>query len=411
MIPEKDPLAKVDGALPFCCRAESGRLVINLKQREASFSRFRWRKDGRELRVHFFYNRSFARRAVDQRGSYSKTFRPDYTLVIIPEEFDSADWRTAEKKAEQSGRIAYLHFDAKYRGENLPGIFGIAENEDEELEDERSRAAGTVKNPDLYKMHTYNEAIRRTVGSYVLYPGVASKPGDAYALFERYHEIVPGIGAFAVRPKQGGLSPDGLPYILGFVNDVLSHQLSKFTQSYRVSYWTETTLREATPDYRARLIDFAFDTKPPTDTQVLLGFVRDDEGARACHETGTFFCHAVEWSKEFPRNRDGSGNFGEPSILDFDPFRSDLLIVYHHARNAPWVAKVFAVKLVSAAERAAEIGRELKEMGAAYYYRFQLGDFRMAESRDISSIVQRRPGKPIACRLNDFAACPLPSRG
>ena len=408
MSPEKDPLAKVDGALPFCCRAESGRLVINLKQREASFSRFRWRKDGRELRVHFFYNRSFGRRAVDERGSYSKTFRPDYTLVIIPEEFDSADWRAAEKEAEQSGRIAYLHLDAKYRGENLPGIFGIAEKEDEELEDERSRAGGTVKNPDLYKMHTYNEAIRRTVGSYVLYPGVAPKPGDANIRFERYHEVIPGIGAFAIRPKQDGLSPDGLPYILGFINDVLSHQLSKFTQSYRVSYWTETTLREATPDYRARLVDFAFDAKPPTDTQVLLGFVHGDEEAKACYDTKTFFCHAVEWSKAFPRLPDGSGNSGEPSNLDFDPFRSDLLIVYHHARNAPWVAKVIEVKLVSAAERATEIGGELKEMAAAYYYRFQLGHFRMAESRDISSIVQRRPGKPIACRLNDFAACPLP---
>ena len=144
MIPEKDPLAKVDGGSRLLS-GESGRLVINLKQREASFSRFRWRKDGRELRVHFFYNRSFARRAVDQRGSYGKTFRPDYTLVMNEEEFDSADWRTVEKKAEQSGRIAYLHFDAKYRGENLPGIFGIAENEDEELEDERSRAAARKK--------------------------------------------------------------------------------------------------------------------------------------------------------------------------------------------------------------------------------------------------------------------------
>ncbi len=155
------------------------------------------------------------------------------------------------------GRIAYLHFDAKYRGENLPGIFGIAEKEDEELEDARSRAAGTVKNPDLYKMHTYNEAIRRTVGSYVLYPGVASKAGDANTRFERYHEIIPGIGAFAIRPKQDGLPPDGLPPILDFINDVLSHQLSKFTQSYRISYWTETTLREETPDYRARMVDFA----------------------------------------------------------------------------------------------------------------------------------------------------------
>jgi hypothetical protein len=108
-------------------------------------------------------------------------------------------------------------------------------------------------------MHTYNEAVRRTVGSYVLYPGVSLKPGDANTRFERYHEIIPGIGAFAIRPKQDGLLPDGLPSILGFVNDVLTHQLSKFTQSYRVSYWTETTLREATSDYRARLVDFAFD--------------------------------------------------------------------------------------------------------------------------------------------------------
>jgi hypothetical protein len=166
-------------------------------------------------------------------------------------------------------------------------------------------------------------------------------------------------------------------------------------------------LREATPDYRARLVHFAFGPKPPTDTQVLLGFVRDGEAEQACYDTKTFFCHAVEWSKAFPRLPDGSGNSGDPSILDFDPFRSDLLIVYHHARNAPWVAKVVEVKLVSAVERAAELGKELKEMAAAYYYRFQLADFRKAEIRDISSIVQRRPAKPVACRLNDFAACPL----
>ena len=167
MTPEQDPLAKVDGALPFCCRADDGRLVINLRQREASFSRFRWQQDGGELRVHFFYNRSFGRKGVGERGSYSKTFRPDFTLVIIPDEFDQADWSAAERTAEKAGRIAYLHFDAKYRGENLPGLFGDAEQEDDQPEDDHLRASGTVKRVDLYKMHTYNEAIRRTVGSYV----------------------------------------------------------------------------------------------------------------------------------------------------------------------------------------------------------------------------------------------------
>ena len=170
MTPEQDPLAKVDGALPFCCRADDGRLVINLRQREASFSRFRWQQDGGELRVHFFYNRSFGRKGVGERGSYSKTFRPDFTLVIIPDEFDQADWSAAERTAEKAGRIAYLHFDAKYRGENLPGLFGDAEKEDDQPDDDHLRASGTVKRVDLYKMHTYNEAIRRTVGSYVLYP-------------------------------------------------------------------------------------------------------------------------------------------------------------------------------------------------------------------------------------------------
>src|SRR5262249_44838074 len=201
MIPEKDPLATEDGALPFCCRADDGRLTINLRQGETSFSRFRWEKDGHELRVHFFYNRSFGRKGVGERGSYSKTFRPDYTLVIIPEEFNQASWSLAEKTAEKAGRIAYLHFDAKYRGENLPGLFGVAEKEGDQAEDERSRSAGTVKRVDLYKMHTYNEAIRRTVGSFVLYPGPTPKVSEPNR-FERYHELVPGIGAFALRPAK-----------------------------------------------------------------------------------------------------------------------------------------------------------------------------------------------------------------
>ena len=131
MVPEQDPLAKVDGALPFCCRAEDGRLVINLRQREASFSRFRWQKDGRELRVHFFYNRSFGRKGVGERGSYSKTFRPDYTLVIIPEEFDQDGLeRSGARRRKNAGRIAYLALRCKIsRRESSRALWGCGEGE------------------------------------------------------------------------------------------------------------------------------------------------------------------------------------------------------------------------------------------------------------------------------------------
>jgi hypothetical protein len=82
MIPEQDLLAKVDGALPFCCRADDGRLAINLSQGEASFSRFRWQKDGRQLRVHFFYNRSFGRKGVGERGSRRLGELPIFTSTL-----------------------------------------------------------------------------------------------------------------------------------------------------------------------------------------------------------------------------------------------------------------------------------------------------------------------------------------
>ena len=153
------------------------------------------------------------------------------------------------------------------------------------------------------------------------------------------------------------------------------------------------------------MIDFTFGAKPPIDTHILLGFVHNDEEANLCYETKTFFCHALEWSKESPRLSDGSGVSGEPSKVELS--RYDLLVLHNRGRSTPWVAKVVDVKLVSAAERAAELGRRLIEMGAAYYYRFQLDDFRKADSRDVSSITQKRPGKPITCSLDEFATCPF----
>ncbi|MBI4831441.1 MAG: DUF2357 domain-containing protein [Candidatus Lindowbacteria bacterium] len=409
MIPEKDndPLEKVDGALPFCCRTENGRLRINLRQREASFSRFIWNQGGQELRVHFFYNRSFSRNSVNERGSYSKTFRPDYTLVIIPKEYDKDTWIASEREAENAGCIAYLHFDAKYRGENLPGVFGIADKEEDGPEDARARATGTVKNVDLYKMHTYNEAIRRTIGSYVLYPGAGMNPQEASTRFERYHELIPGIGAFALRPSGNGLPPSGLAAVCDFIHDVLTHQLNRFTQIYRINYWTESTIREDRAEYSINQATPQLGNLPPKDTQLLLGYVRGSDAALECKDNMVFFCHAIEWKAGVPRLPDGSGEPGKATDLQFDPFRCDFFVAYFRNITLDWVAKIVEVRLVSAKERSEEIIRPSVEMNAAYYFRFQLAEVKATFPRNIGDLVTPRIGKPRICRFSEFARCPI----
>lgn len=375
MISEQDPLGSVDGALPFCCRADDGRLVINLKQREASFARFRWERNGHHLRVHFFYNRSFRRRGVGERGTYSKTFRPDYTLVIIPEEFSGPEWRAAEQAAEAAGRIAYLHFDAKYRGENLPGLFGASETEPDDPDDERLRAAGTVKNVDLYKMHTYNEAIRRTVGSYVLYPGTDAEPEKANARFERYHEVVPGIGAFAVRPKKDALPPDGLPFLVGFIDEILNHQLNRFTQSYRITTVTEDTIRE-TPLSLLGYDSVAETVSLPAAT-VVMGYMKQSD-IEGFAQGKFFYCRATD--------EDGS-----PLTLDISAAQGAFLLGWSGPiggpyRTTPWMARISSCRLVHSQAVKDETGRD-PSSGAVHFLLFKLVDLATFHPREVTALV------------------------
>ena len=66
--------------------------------------------------------------------------------------------------------MVHLHFDAKYKvdSEFLKELRGELENHDEKKKQARSN---TYKNGDLLKMHAYRDAIRRSYGSYILYPG------------------------------------------------------------------------------------------------------------------------------------------------------------------------------------------------------------------------------------------------
>lgn len=132
----------------------------------------------RDLAVDFKYNYRFNRH---RQESWTSQMIPDYTIAFRPACYDEA-------VAKENNLITYVHFDAKYKVKNLIQDFASTDEEDEFEKD--------VKQIDLYKMHTYRDAIGRTGGAYVLYPGTETKD------FKQVEgEIVPGLGAFPLTPN------------------------------------------------------------------------------------------------------------------------------------------------------------------------------------------------------------------
>jgi len=190
-----------------------------------------WSKTaGRRLKAEFQFNRKFTRGTDRARpGSWTRGVQPDFTISIWPAEFTAAE-------AESKELIVHVHFDAKYRVEQARELLGdevddAAFVEGAESKDEQRTAA---KYADLLKMHAYRDAIRRTAGAYVLYPGNAADRGS-YREFRGFHEILPGLGAFAIRPRANG-TPEGMETLAKFLDDVVEHLANRTTARERVSY-------------------------------------------------------------------------------------------------------------------------------------------------------------------------------
>lgn len=186
----------------------------------------------RDMRVQFSYNRTFSPSTdCASDGSWTRPMRPDYTLSIWPADFGA-------KEAESQGLMAHLHFDAKYRIDDLEKLVGgtIWKNDDIEIE-RLEEKRGIYKRGDLLKMHAYRDAIRRSQGAYVIYPG------DTNDRWQTYHEILPGLGAFALRPgmedRQNGLRALG-----EFIDDVVKHVCDRATQRERLGYYQYVVSRE-----------------------------------------------------------------------------------------------------------------------------------------------------------------------
>lgn len=229
-------------------------------------------KRNRDLKIKFSYNRTFkggSNYSKAESGSWTAPLRPDYTLSVWSNAF-------TEKQAEANESIVHIHFDAKYKITNFyqtvhPNLDGL-ELEQTLNQEELDERKGTYKNVDLLKMHAYKDAIRRSGGAYILYPGAKEKP------FRGFHEIIPGLGAFSVNPST---NKSEINELSKFIDSIIDHLLDRTSQREQLSDETykifkepksdDNFLHEAIPEYiNSEKIN-------PNETFVIVGFYKSKE--------------------------------------------------------------------------------------------------------------------------------------
>ncbi|WP_396187586.1 DUF2357 domain-containing protein [Flavobacterium sp.] len=233
---------------------DKGQLSLNLKQGTAIALKGVYTSLSRNLNIQFSYNRSFGGgKKYPNSGSYTTTLRPDYTLSIWPQEIKEAE------EAEKTELITHIHFDAKYKVKNFYALIQTAKGEEltaeeeEELlkEEEEEIKKGSFKNQDLLKMHAYKDAIRRTGGAYVLYPGEGKDEP-----FRGFHELIPGLGAFVIKPNKDDKDKE---HLKTFIKLVVSNFIDRASQRENIAVKVHDihknhksdsdTLKEPIPEY------------------------------------------------------------------------------------------------------------------------------------------------------------------
>ncbi len=172
-------------------------------------------------------------------------------------------FRIEQEQAEKEELIVHIHFDAKYKIENLQSIFGKDDNLEEEKEEQKK---GTYKRADILKMHTYRDAIRRTAGAYVLYPGSVSDNKQGF------HELLPGLGASAIRPSK---TNNGTGELKKFLHEVVHHFLNRASQREKMSLKTYETHKDTNINEVNEALPEAYGKNRnllPDETFVLVGY-------------------------------------------------------------------------------------------------------------------------------------------
>lgn len=378
---EDNPKPSED-ADPFL-ETKGGEIHIHLKRGKKTCAPFTIRlESGMVLRLHLFYERSFQWDTdAIAAASYSRQFKPDYTLAIFPADFAN------EADAAATGKIAYLHFDAKYRAENLKMIFG---NDADDLDEEKEevKATSTYKRGDLLKMHTYNDAVRQTAGSYVLYPG-----SDKETRLTKFHEILPGVGAFVLKPGK----PECREALEGFLMDVFRHQADQFTQYRHFTDAIHSTVREEPTRYDGGT------THRPSASCVLIYTPSGKAGL--FHDKQLVYCHALRDDDARSPVKIQLGNLTGGLICGYTGGRAG------EKKSLPWIAPILSCEMLSRESLKTALIKEgwpLSEMpgNASAYLLFRLGIPSPTRSRKITSLTPSGSYQAVSCTLGDLNGCP-----
>jgi predicted component of viral defense system (DUF524 family) len=237
-------------------------------------------KAQRHLSAHFYFNKKFNRTQGNEAfSSWTRNVQPDYTISIWPTAFTPAE-------AEENELMVHIHFDAKYRVTNLEGFEEPRDGDEETIQDQASAGDDTsgirstaAKYSDLLKMHAYRDAIRRTGGAYVLYPGESKHE----PFRSNFHEILPGLGAFSIRPANSGKAK-GIEVLSTFLDTVIDHLSNRTTAHERSRYHLgeSLSLKEEAVPYRTTMLpeknqfDVAKRAVPPEEHKILVVWSKDD---------------------------------------------------------------------------------------------------------------------------------------
>ena len=236
----------------------------------------------RKFNVRFYYNRTFVHTRESEElykaGSWTMNMRPDYTLSIWPGEIDM-------EQAEKEDLIVHIHFDAKYRVNKVD--FGLDDSVNEEqiskdlLNEKKEQEEGIYKRADLLKMHAYKDAIRRTSGAYILYPGTVHRR------LKGFHEIIPGLGAFCLTPSN---YDEELITLQVFLLKIVEHMLDRTSQRERMSYHMNKVYNTPSKQVQEQMPEPVGNNRGfmPDETWVILGYVKNDKQLEWIRETGLY---------------------------------------------------------------------------------------------------------------------------
>jgi predicted component of viral defense system (DUF524 family) len=258
-------------------KTDKDHINLELKQGHTKMIGGQFHEASRTLNVRLYYNRTFSTSGqLDKSGSWTTAMRPDYTLSIWPGNIE-------ESEAEEQDIIVHIHFDAKYKlnkillNDKEPDETHTIDADNQELsEDElimirekQEEEKGIYKRVDLLKMHAYKDAIRRTSGAYILYPGSENKR------LKGFHEVLPGLGAFCLCPNSVDKDSKEIKH---FLHDILEHMLNRASQRERMSYHTYDIYKNK-PSVVCEPMPEPYGLNRnlvPEETFVLLGSFRDD---------------------------------------------------------------------------------------------------------------------------------------